>query len=490
MEKINLHALAFIVILLLALYLRFSLLDYTTLGTGEVEIYQAAKDYASGNIARSFYIFDTPPLIKYFGAFVLLVAGFSETALRIIPAVFGMMTVILTWFFAKKFYSKNTALLAAAMVAFSFIHIQFSRALQMETMLGFFFLLTLYYFFDFIENRKKSYVIFGAAVSLGMLTKFVMLYAVVIIIIIAFLRRYVQVRLKPQFSIVVDNYLIKALIVAVVLFFVVWPHSLLPIKTDITVSVDFADGPHVNHITPSIPQLVLALGKRSVVTNAEGLMSAPFGYFAFFLIKENIVFIVLFFLGLLAILRKAKNIDKLILISLVIFLLMIWIQNAGFTYRYLTTVMPLFAVIASRWIDKIRSYKISFVAICVVALASFSAAFAAHPGYIFHTNINYPDPEIYQSEGMKESLAYIKENCSSIYANSYYQFLMIPYYSNSTKYANQTTLPTCVLIGYTELVGTSDENTMLNNFIKTHSCELKKTVASHGILLQQIYYCN
>src|SRR3989338_11681029 len=141
MKKEKMHVIILLVVLLLAAYLRFSQLDYATLGPGEVEIYEAAKDYASGNILKSFYIFDTPPMPKYLGALMLIIFGFSESALRLIPAIFGIATVLLTYLFAKKFYNKNTGLLAASFVAFSFIHIQFSRYFQLEVMLSFFFLI-------------------------------------------------------------------------------------------------------------------------------------------------------------------------------------------------------------------------------------------------------------------------------------------------------------------------------------------------------------
>jgi len=485
------HVIILIVVLLLAAYLRFSQLDYATLGPGEVEIYEAAKDYASGNILKSFYIFDTPPMPKYLGALMLIIFGFSESALRLIPAIFGIATVLLTYLFAKKFYNKNTGLLAASFVAFSFIHIQFSRYFQLEVMLSFFFLMAFYYFFDFTENRKKNYALFGIAVALGLLTKFIMIYALVSIILISIIYRHVSFRRRPQFSVTMDNFLLKALIVAVVLFFAIWPHSLMPIKTDITLSVDFSDGPHVNHITPSIPQLFLALGKRSVSAQQAGVLALPLGYSIFFLVKENILFILAFIAGLIFVLKKPKKIDKMILLSLLVFMLLLWAQRWGFTYRYLVIIVPFLAIIAARWIDGIKS-NMSIVAIGAIVLLLFGSALAVHPSYIFHQNFQYTESELYQAEGMKESIAYINENCSVLYTDSYYHFILAPYYNNSVKYLDQTRLPTCVLTGYTKTIYSApgSENFIMEDFINTHSCELRKTVEKYDVVLQQIYYCS
>ncbi len=488
------YAVIFIAILLLAAYLRLSALDYETLGPGEMELYQSANDYASGNIVKSFYIFDTPPLSKYILAFLLIIAGFSESALRLLPAIFGILTVVMTYFFAKKFYNKKTAILAMTFTAFSFIHLQMSRYVQLETVMSFLFLLVFYYFFDFVENRKKNYLLFGAAIALGMLTKFIMLYAIASIVLIAIIYKYISVRRKPQFSITIDNFLLKSLIVAVVLFFLIWPHSLVPIKTDITLSVEFSDGPHINRLTPSIPQLLLALGKRSSSAQLEGALSMPFGYFVFFLMKESIIFIAAFFLGLFAIIKKPKNIDKMVLLSLAIFMLLLWVQKWGFTYRYLAIVIPLIAIIAARWIDLIKTQKVATGILMIFVVVLAISAFAVHPNYIYYKNFDVleNEPELFQSEGMKESISYIRETCQSVYTDSYYHFILTPYYNNVTKYTNETKLPTCVLKGYTGLGSSSpsSENLIIDDFIKSHSCELKKSVTKNDILLQKIYYCS
>ena len=498
------YTVLFVAIFLLAAYLRLSALDYETLGSGEIELYQSANDYASGNIVKSFYIFDTPPLSKYILAFLLIIAGFSEAALRLLPAIFGILTVVMTYFFAKKFYNKKIAILAMAFTAFSFIHLQMSRYVQLETMMSFFFLLAFYCFFDFIENRKKNYLLFGASVALGMLTKFIMLYAIASIIFIAIIYKYISFRRKPQFSIAIDNFLIKGLIVAVVLFFLIWPHSMVPVKTDITISVEFSDGPHVNQISPSIPQIFLALGKRSASSQLGGVLSMPFGYFIFFLMKENIIFIAAFLLGLFAVIKKPKKVDKLVLLSLAVFFLLLWLQKWGFTYRYLAIVVPLIAIVAARWIDSIKSLKIAVLVVSVLTIVLAISALAVHPNYIYYKNFDVleNEPELFQSEGMKESISYIKENCPAAFTDSYYHFLLAPYYNNVTKYANETSrtdaqgastyLPTCVLKGYTGLgsLDPSPENIAIDDFISARQCELKKSVVKNGILLQKIYYCS
>ncbi|MBI4162661.1 MAG: glycosyltransferase family 39 protein [Candidatus Aenigmarchaeota archaeon] len=489
-----LYAVVFIAIFLLAAYLRLSMLDYETLGPGEVELYEAARDYASGNIVKSFYIFDTPPLSKYILALILIISGFSETALRLFPAIFGMLAVVMTYFFAKKFYSQKIALLSTIFIAFSFIHLQMSRYVQLETATSFFFLLAFYYFFDFVENRKKNYLLFGATVALGMLIKFTMFYAIASIVLIAVTYKYISFRRKPQFSITIDNFLLKSLIVAVVLFFLIWPYSLVPVKTDITLSVEFSDGLHTNHLTPSIPQIILVLGKRSASSQIGGVLSMPFGYFLFFLMKENIIFLAAFFLGLFAIIKKPKKIDKMILLSLVVFMLLLWAQKWGFTYRYLAIVIPLIAIIAARCIDFIKSQKIATVMLTIFLVVLATSAFAVHTDYIYYKNFNVLEyePELFQSEGMKESISYIKENCPAVYTDSYYHFILAPYHRNVTKYANETKLPTCVLKGYTGLGSSlpSPENVVIDDFIKSHSCELKKSVVKKGVLLQKIYYCS
>lgn len=69
--------------------------------------------------------------------------GFSETALRLPAALFGIATIPLAFAFGKRLFGTGVGLMVAALVAFSVWDIEFSRYARMYAPFEFFYLLTL-----------------------------------------------------------------------------------------------------------------------------------------------------------------------------------------------------------------------------------------------------------------------------------------------------------------------------------------------------------
>lgn len=166
----------FIAIILLAALLRFYKLssvppalywDEASLGYNAYSILATAKDEhgrflpgtnfaAFGDYKPPGYIYATVPAIAIF--------GLNEFAIRFPSALFGTLTVSLTYFLAKKLFEKETiALTAAFFLAISPWHLQFSRG-AFEANLGLFFsVLGIYLFVKFAT--EKSIFIFPSALS-------------------------------------------------------------------------------------------------------------------------------------------------------------------------------------------------------------------------------------------------------------------------------------------------------------------------------------
>src|SRR3990167_1590029 len=100
------------IILVTAFFLRFNDLSWETYGYGEVEIKQAADEYVKGNFVNNFYIFDTPPLSKYMFALSIAIFAASDSALRIVPLIFGMLTIVAIFLATRKMYNENIYLLS------------------------------------------------------------------------------------------------------------------------------------------------------------------------------------------------------------------------------------------------------------------------------------------------------------------------------------------------------------------------------------------
>src|SRR3989338_4476794 len=97
-----------VLILVLGAFLRFQNLSWETYSYSEVEMKQAADEYAKGNFVNTYYIFDTPPLAKYIFAAIVL-AGDSEPNLRMVSALFGVLTIMAVFLLARKLYGPKLA---------------------------------------------------------------------------------------------------------------------------------------------------------------------------------------------------------------------------------------------------------------------------------------------------------------------------------------------------------------------------------------------
>ena len=82
----------------------------------------AAGDYLSPRIFGNYW-YDKPILFYWelIAAFQLF--GTSEFAARFFPAVFSVLNVLETYYFARKLYDRSTALVSAILFGLSLIHI-------------------------------------------------------------------------------------------------------------------------------------------------------------------------------------------------------------------------------------------------------------------------------------------------------------------------------------------------------------------------------
>ncbi|MBW6431842.1 glycosyltransferase family 39 protein, partial [Patescibacteria group bacterium] len=97
--------------------------------------------------------------------------SFTPLALRIAPAIIGVLTVWGVYLLGKEMFSKNVGLLASATMAVSAWHIQFSRngfrAIMLPLALSFMF----YFFFRaYKEGKLKDYLWFAVFMAIGFYT--------------------------------------------------------------------------------------------------------------------------------------------------------------------------------------------------------------------------------------------------------------------------------------------------------------------------------
>ena len=106
------------------------------------------------------------PLLFYLTACVVSVFGKSEFTYRIVPALFGVLTVLLLFKF-ERFVGERGANYSALLVAVSPIIVNYSRFFRNDSQILFFTLAFVYFTFSYLKD-KKWYQLLLASVSLSL----------------------------------------------------------------------------------------------------------------------------------------------------------------------------------------------------------------------------------------------------------------------------------------------------------------------------------
>ncbi len=114
---------------------------------------------------------DFPPLAMiiqhaFFGVF-----GDSILVARLPAIVLGTLSVLLIYLIVKRFFDEKTALLAAFLSGTNGVMVWIFRTSILEPILLFFILLNIYWFFRFLEDKRK-WRLFGLTLGLVALTKY------------------------------------------------------------------------------------------------------------------------------------------------------------------------------------------------------------------------------------------------------------------------------------------------------------------------------
>jgi predicted membrane-bound mannosyltransferase len=142
----------------------FRFWDISAIGFGNDEsIYsgQAAVLAGHDDYSRYFSIYRAHPLLLQFSISLLFqLFGVSDAAARAVPAIFGVLTILITYFIGKTLYNKKVGLVSALVLAFLPYHIIITRQALVDVPLSFFFILTLF-FYGAIYTWKSKQSIMG-----------------------------------------------------------------------------------------------------------------------------------------------------------------------------------------------------------------------------------------------------------------------------------------------------------------------------------------
>ncbi len=85
--------------------------------------------------------------------------GINEFAARLPSVFFGTLTILIVYFMASKIGNKRIGIIAALLIAFSVWEIAWSRQARMYQQLQFFYILSLYLFYEFTRNKSLKMLV-------------------------------------------------------------------------------------------------------------------------------------------------------------------------------------------------------------------------------------------------------------------------------------------------------------------------------------------
>lgn len=158
---------------------------------------QAATLAGYDEFQKHFSIFRAHPLLlQFINSLMIGMFGISDTILRIVPAIFGTCTIILTYIVGKMLYDRKVAMVSSIVVTILSYHILLSRQVLLDVPLSFFYTLT---FLFLILHLKKPNSIFwvyllGLSAGLSFLSKEVGIFALISSIVSLFFIKTISVK--------------------------------------------------------------------------------------------------------------------------------------------------------------------------------------------------------------------------------------------------------------------------------------------------------
>lgn len=115
-----------------------------------------------------------PALFYWLVAASFKIFGMNEFAARLVPALFGLLGVLVTYFFVRKTIGEREALFSSAFLATNIWYLQVSRYLLIDSVFSFFLIAAAYSFycaFHGTKSKKIYYALFYASLGLAFMTK-------------------------------------------------------------------------------------------------------------------------------------------------------------------------------------------------------------------------------------------------------------------------------------------------------------------------------
>lgn len=355
-------------------------------------------------VRDSFY----PPLYPVFTTISFYLFGASLFSARLVSAVFSVLTLWVVYELAHSMYGGKVALISALFLAVMPGYFWLSRLALLEVMLVFFFTLSLFLFYHWLNTHKNwTIALSGLALGFGFLTKYQVIAAVIVMVI------SILILGKGQFKRLFSRFTL--FVVAALAVIVPW----LVIAYNVLSSYVFSQWMYA-----------LQMGNPG-----RSLYSTRFPIPIFYLVEMTwpyidvhpiSIFLYIFGLaGLGFFVWRRKKEDKLVFIWFIsVFVFFTLISNRN--WRYVLTLFPALAISASALAvfayDKLRNtwtHSLNFdrkktAKVAAGLLVVFLAGAMAYSVYNIYINVNENDVDIEIQQATAYAAARINDNQSIV----------------------------------------------------------------------------
>jgi 4-amino-4-deoxy-L-arabinose transferase-like glycosyltransferase len=400
-SRFNRWRLAFLIFLMVYTALLLFYLDYAPIRWDETPHLYGGLLLTRGQFEEylresAFY----PPLFDVTTALYFKTIGLSVFSARLVAVTFGLLSIWIVFEYAYKLYGPRTALIASVLLASMPGFVTLCRMALIETVLIFFFSISLLLFYLWMQTKNdKMLILTGIALGLGFLVKYQMVIGGIIILVSMI---YFG---KQRFTIKLSKFLIILIVVGVVIA----PWVILTYQ---------------QYATKMFGKWLYVAG----MGNEERLAySTRFPTPIFYLIEmtqpyphRHPIFFPIYILSLLGLVlwlwRRSES-DKFSLLSFAVVYLVFTVITSK-DWRYITLIFPILAVSAAEFIvflwdkikDRWRAPHISFhqktlakiFAAVLVVVVSVSVIYSSWEAYVWvefdHVNIPIEEASQYVVE--------------------------------------------------------------------------------------------
>lgn len=428
----------FITIILIAIFLRFFQLGINPPSLTWDEVSWGYNAYSLGiegkdefgrllphDYLESFGDFK-PPMYAYLDIIPVALFGLNELAVRFPSALFGVLTVALTYFLVKRIFykSKNAnsyALLSALFLAISPWHILLSRAAFEANVASFFIVLGVFGFIASMQDKKWYLVISAVSFALSMYTfntSRIVAPLLVLILIIIFRNKLWQIKKQA-----ITAFLVGFLIFAPIIGFLFSPQAGLRFK-EVNIFTDAEVVKNANQLIENDGNAIWSkvLHNRRVLYSIEYVkhyfdnLSPMFLFirgdgnpkFSTQEVGQMYIFDIIFFVtGIFLLFRKKEGYYWLIPLWLLIGIIPAATARETPHALRIETILPTFQILTAygfvQLVDLLKKRKVIVSTVLLFLLLLNFVYFANN--YFKHYKIDYSGEWQY---GYKESIAYVK----------------------------------------------------------------------------------